>query len=136
MYPIIDAVLPGDVALLRDWAIIFSVTTLLTLALRWYGLGFEYCGHLAQATYELRLRLGEQLRKMPLERLQRAHAGEMDALLLGSVDENLNYVTAISNILLLTIVTPLTASLNLPKEWRCCAPVTMMPIKALRCRII
>ncbi|MBF1994931.1 ABC transporter ATP-binding protein [Serratia symbiotica] len=119
LYPIIDAVLPGDVALLRDWAIIFSVTTLLTLALRWYGLGFEYCGHLAQATYELRLRLGEQLRKMPLERLQRARAGEMDALLLGSVDENLNYVTAISNILLLTIVTPLTASLiTLWIDWR------------------
>lgn len=35
----------------------------------------------------------------------------MNALLLGSVDENLNYVIAIANILLLTIVTPLTASL-------------------------
>lgn len=92
----------------------FSVAAIVTLVLRWYGLGFEYRGHLAQATHELRLRLGEQLRRVPLEKLQRGRAGEMNALLLGSVDENLNYVIAIANILLLTIVTPLTAS------WRHC----------------
>lgn len=45
--------------------------------------------------------------------------GEMNALLLGSVDENLNYVIAIANILLLTLVTPLTASLaTLWIDWR------------------
>lgn len=43
----------------------------------------------------------------------------MNALLLGSVDENLNYVIAIANILLLTIVTPLTVSLaTLWIDWR------------------
>lgn len=44
----------------------------------------------------------------------------MNALLLGNVDENLNYVIAIANILLLTIVTPLTASLpaTLWIDWR------------------
>ncbi|MCQ8846898.1 ABC transporter ATP-binding protein/permease, partial [Klebsiella sp. KJ_S1] len=78
-----------------------------------------YRGHLAQATHELRLRLGEQLRRVPLEKLQRGRAGEMNALLLGNVDENLNYVIAIANILLLTIVTPLTASLaTLWIDWR------------------
>ena len=97
----------------------FSVAAIVTLVLRWYGLGFEYRGHLAQATHELRLRLGEQLRRVPLEKLQRGRAGEMNALLLGSVDENLNYVIAIANILLLTIVTPLTASLaTLWIDWR------------------
>lgn len=59
LYPIIDAVLPGNITLLRDWwAIIFSIMMLLTLALRWYGLGFEYCDYLAQETYKLWLRLG------------------------------------------------------------------------------
>lgn len=57
----------------------FSVAAIVTLVLRWYGLGFEYRGHLAQATHELRLRLGEQLRRVPLEKLQRGRAGEMNA---------------------------------------------------------
>ena len=119
LYPIIDALLRGDAPQLLNWAVAFSVAAIVTLALRWYGLGFEYRGHLAQATHELRLRLGEQLRRVPLEKLQRGRAGEMNALLLGSVDENLNYVIAIANILLLTIVTPLTASLaTLWIDWR------------------
>lgn len=119
LYPIIDALLRGDAPQLLNWAVAFSVAAFVTLALRWYGLGFEYRGHLAQATHELRLRIGEQLRRVPLEKLQRGRAGEMNALLLGSVDENLNYVIAIANILLLTIVTPLTASLaTLWIDWR------------------
>lgn len=99
LYPIIDALLRGDAPQLLNWAMAFSVAAIVTLVLRWYGLGFEYRGHLAQATHELRLRLGEQLRRVPLEKLQRGRAGEMNALLLGSVDENLNYVIAIANIL-------------------------------------
>lgn len=119
LYPIVDALLRNEASRLLHWALAFSIAALVTLALRWYGLGFEYRGHLAQATHELRLRLGEQLRHVPLERLQRGRAGETNALLLGSVDENLNYVIAIANILLLTIVTPLTASLaTLWIDWR------------------
>ncbi|MGX2008315.1 ABC transporter ATP-binding protein/permease, partial [Enterobacter asburiae] len=87
LYPIIDALLRGDAPSLLNWAVAFSVAAIVTLALRWYGLGFAYRGHLAQATHELRLRLGEQLRRVPLEKLQRGRAGEMNALLLGSVDE-------------------------------------------------
>ena len=119
LYPIVDALLRNEASRLLHWALAFSIAALVTLALRWYGLGFEYRGHLAQATHELRLRLGAQLRRVPLERLQRGRAGETNALLLGSVDENLNYVIAIANILLLTIVTPLTASLaTLWIDWR------------------
>ena len=119
LYPIVDALLRGEASPLLTWALAFSAAAFAALALRWYGLGFEYRGHLAQATHELRLRLGEQLRRVPLERLQRGRAGETNALLLGSVDENLNYVIAIANILLLTIVTPLTASLaTLWIDWR------------------
>ncbi len=113
----------------------FSVAAIVTLVLRWYGTGFEYRGHLAQATHELRLRLGEQLRRVPLEKLQRGRAGEMNALLLGSVDENLNYVIAIANILLLTIVTPLTASLaTLWIDWR--LGLVMLLIFLCWCRFI
>ncbi|MFJ5357989.1 ABC transporter ATP-binding protein [Pectobacterium sp. CHL-2024] len=101
------------------WLILMTLLSLLTLVLRWYGQGFEYRGQLAAATHELRMRLGEQLRNMPLTTLQSARAGDINALLLGSVDENLNYMLAIVNQLLLAIVTPVVIALvMLMVEWR------------------
>ncbi|MBN3154583.1 ABC transporter ATP-binding protein, partial [Pectobacterium brasiliense] len=101
------------------WLGLMTFLSLLTLALRWYGQGFEYRGQLAAATHELRMRLGEQLRSMPLTTLQSARAGDINALLLGSVDENLNYMLAIVNQLLLAIVTPVVIALvMLMVEWR------------------
>ncbi|MBN3230931.1 ABC transporter ATP-binding protein [Pectobacterium brasiliense] len=101
------------------WLVLMTFLSLLTLALRWYGQGFEYRGQLAAATHELRMRLGEQLRSMPLTTLQSARAGDINALLLGSVDENLNYMLAIVNQLLLAIVTPVVIALvMLMVEWR------------------
>ncbi|ACT12487.1 MULTISPECIES: ABC transporter ATP-binding protein [Pectobacterium] len=101
------------------WLTIMTFLSLLTLVLRWYGQGFEYRGQLAAATHELRMRLGEQLRSMPLSTLQSARAGDINALLLGSVDENLNYMLAIVNQLLLAIVTPVVIALiMLVVEWR------------------
>ncbi|QHQ21362.1 ATP-binding cassette domain-containing protein [Pectobacterium brasiliense] len=101
------------------WLVLMTFLSLLTLVLRWYGQGFEYRGQLAAATHELRMRLGEQLRSMPLTTLQSARAGDINALLLGSVDENLNYMLAIVNQLLLAIVTPVMIALvMLMVEWR------------------
>ncbi|WP_413775883.1 ABC transporter ATP-binding protein [Pectobacterium carotovorum] len=101
------------------WLTVMTLLSLLTLVLRWYGQGFEYRGQLAAATHELRMRLGEQLRRMPLTTLQSARAGDINALLLGSVDENLNYMLAIVNQLLLAIVTPAVIALvMLAVEWR------------------
>ncbi|PKX87513.1 ABC transporter ATP-binding protein, partial [Pectobacterium peruviense] len=101
------------------WLAIMTILSLLTLMLRWYGQGFEYRGQLAAVTHELRMRLGEQLRSMPLTTLQSTRAGDINALLLGSVDENLNYMLAIVNQLLLAIVTPVVIALvMLAVEWR------------------
>ncbi|MFJ5439378.1 ABC transporter ATP-binding protein [Pectobacterium brasiliense] len=101
------------------WLVLMTLLSLLTLVLRWYGQGFEYRGQLAAATHELRMRLGEQLRSMPLTTLQSARAGDINALLLGSVDENLNYMLAIVNQLMLAIVTPVVIALvMLMVEWR------------------
>ncbi|GKW15649.1 ABC transporter permease [Pectobacterium carotovorum subsp. carotovorum] len=111
-----DAVAAREIVI---WLVLMTFLSLLTLVLRWYGQGFEYRGQLAAATHELRMRLGEQLRSMPLTTLQSARAGDINALLLGSVDENLNYMLAIVNQLLLAIVTPVVIALvMLLVEWR------------------
>ena len=41
LYPIVDALLRNEASRLLHWALAFSIAALVTLALRWYGLGFE-----------------------------------------------------------------------------------------------
>lgn len=41
LYPIIDALLRGDAPQLLNWAMAFSVAAIVTLVLRWYGLGLN-----------------------------------------------------------------------------------------------
>lgn len=98
-----------------------AMTALMGLAtlVRWLAQGFEFGGHMVAASHELRTRLGEQLRRMPLERLQDKRTGEVNAMLLGNVDENLNYAMTVLNLILTATVTPLTAALaTLLVDWR------------------
>lgn len=110
LYPLLQAMLHGGNVL--PWLISLSLLSIATLWLRWCGQGFEYNGSLAIATWSLRMRLGQQLRRIPLEQLARSGSGELNALLLGRVDENFNYLIAIANILFLALVTPLVTVLT------------------------
>ena len=61
------------------WLAALSGLALAATALRWRAQGFDYGGHMARATHELRVRLGEQLRRMPLETLQAQRTGGIAA---------------------------------------------------------
>ncbi len=74
---------------------------------------------MARATHELRVRLGEQLRRMPLETLQAQRTGGIAAKLLGGVDEQMNYALTVINLILGAIITPAVAALALlALDWR------------------
>lgn len=91
----------------------------LSIALRWRAQGFEFDGRLAEATHRLRTGLGEQLRRMPLEQLQDKRSGELNAMVLGNVDENLSYSLMIVNLIAIALVTPLFTALALFfVDWR------------------
>jgi len=101
------------------WLIAMSLLMAAATALRWYAQGFDYTGRMAAATHALRTRLGEQLRRMPLEAIQGKRAGELHATLLGNVDENLHYTLTILNLIFVALITPLTTALTLLAfDWR------------------
>lgn len=101
------------------WLGAFTALALTATALRWRAQGFDYCGHMAVSTHELRMRLGEQLRRMPLEVLQTHHTGGIAAKLLGGVDEQMNYALTVINLILGAAVTPaVTALALLALDWR------------------
>jgi len=118
LYPLFRAVMAGDAAA-WVWLLILTAIMALTTALRWLGQGFDYNGDMIQTTHALRTRLGEQLRRMPLLTLQESRAGEVNATLLGNVDENLMYTLTIVNAIFMALVTPLAAALaTLAFDWR------------------
>ena len=98
---------------------LFTVLGVAVQVVRWRAQGFDYTGKMAEVTHVLRNRLGEQLRRMPLLKLQEKRTGEMSAALLGNVDDQLNYTLTIVNMAAQAVVTPLVASLLvLAWDWR------------------
>lgn len=120
LFPLFTAILNADQhAVALRWLVVMTVLMAGATLARWRAQSFEYDGQLASATHELRTRLGEQLRRVPLEYLQDRRAGEINSTLLGNVDENLYYSLTIINIILLALVTPLvTALATLAIDWR------------------
>ncbi|MFY0480735.1 ABC transporter ATP-binding protein [Achromobacter marplatensis] len=104
---------------LAAWLVAFSLLALGATVVRWRAQGFDYQGHMAAASHDLRIRLGQQLRRMPLEALQRHRTGDIAAKLLGGVDEQMNYVLTVVNLILGAVVTPaMTALALLTLDWR------------------
>ena len=67
------------------WFLAMSALMLASITCRWRAQGFDYLGEGSRATHALRTRLGEQLRRVPLEALSSKRAGEINAALLGNV---------------------------------------------------
>ena len=120
--PLFQALLDGHTpnwhtALL--WLVLILLLTLTVQTLRWQAQDFDYDGMQADAIHNLRTRLGEQLRRMPLLKLQSRRTGELSAVLLGNVDENLNYTLTICGGLINGVVTPLVSALaTLLWDWK------------------
>ncbi len=93
------------------WLAAMSALMLASTVIRWRAQGFDYFGHMTMTTHELRTRLGEQLRRIPLETLQDKRAGEINALLLGNVDENLSHTLMVANLMATALITPLIVAL-------------------------
>ncbi|MBX3226972.1 MAG: ABC transporter ATP-binding protein [Labilithrix sp.] len=93
------------------WLAVMSALTLAAMFFRWRAEGFDYDGEGVLATHHLRTRLGEQLRRMPLEKLQDKRSGELNAALLGNVDEQILYVLIIAGMILDALCVPLCAGL-------------------------
>lgn len=101
------------------WLGVCTLLMVLGSVLRWRAQAFDFDGQMAQATHRLRTRLGEQLRRMPLEALQDKRTGEMNSMVLNNVDENLLTTLTILNLIFIAVVTPLaTAVALLAVDWR------------------
>ncbi|MDO5604529.1 MAG: ABC transporter ATP-binding protein [Paracoccus sp. (in: a-proteobacteria)] len=104
---------------LLRWLLIVTALMAATTLLRWWAQGFDFNGGMAAATHRLRLRLGGQMRAMPLETLHGHRTGELNSMVLNNVDENLLTTLTILNLIFISVITPLAAGLALlAVDWR------------------
>ncbi|MBB4268055.1 ABC transporter ATP-binding protein [Roseospira visakhapatnamensis] len=107
-FPVVAALLadPIDLPGVWTWLALMALATAADLALSWRGHGFEYGGAMADMTHDLRLRLGRQLRRMPLEALWRWRTGHLSGLLGGSIDEAVTPMGTLSQAIIRIMVVP------------------------------
>ncbi|MEF2230781.1 MAG: ABC transporter ATP-binding protein [Pseudodesulfovibrio sp.] len=107
-YPLLGNLLgtPRDWNAVCLWAGLLAVCAVLDTAFVWTARRFDYTGCIADVTHELRIRLGEQLRRMPLESLYDRRTGELSAVLTGNVDEVVTPMGLLSSAFLTILITP------------------------------
>ncbi|MCV2218450.1 ABC transporter ATP-binding protein [Thauera sp. Sel9] len=125
LMPLFQALIPtahhpsADWQAALPWLLLMTGLMLASMLLRWRAQGFDHRGDMVDNTHELRTELGEQLRRIPLEQVQDKRAGEVNATLLGSVDENLSYLLTIVNMMAHALITPAVVALAaLYFDWR------------------
>ncbi|MEM7533208.1 MAG: ABC transporter ATP-binding protein, partial [Chloroflexota bacterium] len=86
--------------------------------LRWLENGYDWTTQM-DVGHEVRIKLGEQLRKMPLEYLGSRRAGDVNVVLSGDVNDVVMIMGGLYGIVLHTIATPLaTIAITLFIDWR------------------
>lgn len=121
---------PVDSRSAWTWLGLFVVFTFLSGISRWFAHDFDYTGTLPRVMHGLRIKLGDKLRTMPLQRLGGYKTGELNASLSSNVDESVTMLGMISGMFLDIVITPLVVVTGLFFiDWRMALiMMIMMPL--------
>ncbi|MEM8538896.1 MAG: ABC transporter ATP-binding protein [Pseudomonadota bacterium] len=110
-YPLSIALLnqPADIGAAWMWLGAMLVLAALDAALRWFSMKFSFGPQLAEMNYGLRLRLGQQLRVIPLQSMAQRRAGDLGAVLSSSVEDSMAPAGQLSGVIIRIITVPMVA---------------------------
>lgn len=112
-YPLSIALLsePANINGAWTWLVVMMVLAAIDASLRWVAMQFSFGPDLAKMNYGLRLRLGEQLRVIPLQALSQRRAGDLGAVLSSSVEDSMAPAGQLSAVIIRIMVVPSVAIL-------------------------
>lgn len=119
-FPLLSTLMTRPIDVQRVWVIlaVFGLLVMVEGLMRWKELDFAWTtsGDVAHAT---RLQLAEQLRRMPLQELNRRRSGDLNVVMSGNVSETVMWIGTLASLILQTIVTPSVIVLvTLFVDWR------------------
>ncbi|MBF2067815.1 MAG: ABC transporter ATP-binding protein [Calothrix sp. C42_A2020_038] len=106
-FPLFSALMSSPIDIPRVWTLValMAFLVIIEFLIRWRELEFGWIITIDAAS-EMRLKLGEQLRKMPLEELSRRRSGDLNVILSGNVTDSLLSIGTIASIIIKTMVVP------------------------------
>ncbi|HHP7244276.1 MAG TPA: ABC transporter ATP-binding protein, partial [Elainellaceae cyanobacterium] len=119
-FPLLSALMARPIEAQRVWSLLalFGVLVIVEGLLRWQELDFSWLIS-TDVAHETRLRLGEQLRRMPLQELNRRRSGDLNVVMSGNVSELVMWIGSLSTLVIQTVVVPLVIVLvTLWIDWR------------------
>ncbi|NEZ54393.1 ABC transporter ATP-binding protein [Adonisia turfae] len=120
-FPLLSALMasPGiDIQQVWRLLALFSFLVIGEGAIRWRELDFGWLTSTDMA-YDLRLRLAEKLRQMPLEELNKRQSGDLNIVMSGNVSEIVLWIGSLATLIIQTLIVPLmTVLVTLFIDWR------------------
>ena len=108
-YPLLKSIFKESFVLNETlfWLALISLFTVFSIVCRWYALDFSYANDLADVAHNLRLKLGEKIKKIPLQQLNQYRTGELNSILSQNVDESVLHMGVVAGMAFEALVIPL-----------------------------
>jgi len=119
-FPLLSALMNQPIEAQRVWTllVLFGFLVIIEGLIRWKEQDFAWMTS-TDVSHETRLRLGEQLRRMPLQELNRRCSGDLNVVMSGNVSEIVLWIGSLATLVIQTLVVPLIAVLvTLFIDWR------------------
>ncbi|UNM96896.1 ABC transporter ATP-binding protein/permease [Ignatzschineria rhizosphaerae] len=117
LFPFFAAIVNG-----QDWQLPFggiSVLLFISLVSRLFSESYDTKGYANLAIDELRKRLGQKLRQIPLLHLSNQRSGEINAVLVQSVNEAAGYGFMLMTTIIYAMIVPISAAIAMVfYDWR------------------
>ncbi len=108
-YPLLSAIF-NDNFILNDalfWFFIIVILALISVSFKWYALDFNYSSDLTDVTHDIRVKLGNKIKTMPLQRLNKYRTGELNSILAQNVDDSVLHMGVVSGMALEATIVPI-----------------------------
>ncbi|AFZ29078.1 Xenobiotic-transporting ATPase [Gloeocapsa sp. PCC 7428] len=119
-FPLLSALMNQPIDIQRVWTLLalFGFLVIVEGLLRWRELDFAWITS-TDVAHETRLRLAEQLRRIPLEELNQRQSGDLNVVLSGNVSEIVLWIGSLATLIIQTLVVPFVVVIvTLFVDWR------------------
>jgi len=89
------------------WFLVILVLSIFSFIFRWKASNFNFSGDLVDITHNLRVKLGEKMKSMPLQKLSQYRSGELNSILAQNVDDCVLHIGIIAGMLFEVMIIPL-----------------------------
>ena len=101
------------------WLCVMLALAVVELSMRWYGHDFDFSGTIVDVTHRLRLKLGEKLKTMPLEKMYRYKTGTLNYIFAVGVEYSVLAMGVVSSVIIQAVIPPAIVILvTFMIEWR------------------